>query len=185
VWVEDRPETRELARLIGTSPASLHLAEDMSAVLWGKLLINLNNAVNALSGRTLIEQLRDRDYRRVLAGSMREALGLLHRAGIRPAKVGPVAPRLLPKVVGSPYWLFNNLFLKLQKIDAKARSSMGDDIAAGRRTEIDYLNGELVRLAERLGIDAPINRRLVALIRKAEDGAPSWPAADLRREVLG
>jgi 2-dehydropantoate 2-reductase len=185
VWVEDRPETRELAQQIGDSPASLQLSADMTAVIWGKLLINLNNAVNALSGRTLIEQLGDRDYRRVVAASMHEALGLLERAGIRPAKVGPVPPRLLPAAIVAPDWMFKNLFLRLQKIDARARSSMGDDLSAGRKTEVDYLNGELVRLAERLGADAPVNRKVVELIRKAEGGAPPWLPAKLRREVLG
>jgi 2-dehydropantoate 2-reductase len=185
VWVEDRPETRELAKRVGSSPAGLHLSSKMTAVIWGKLLINLNNAVNALSGRTLIEQLRERDYRRVVAASMREGLDLLRCAGIEPAKVGPVPPQLLPAVIGSPDWLFNKLFLKIQKIDAKARSSMGDDLAAGRTTEVDYLNGEIVRLAERLGANAPINRRIVELIRRAEGGAPPWPAAKLRQEVLG
>ena len=44
----------------------------MLALAWGKLIINLNNAVNALSGRTLIDQLGNRDYRRVVAASMRD-----------------------------------------------------------------------------------------------------------------
>ena len=47
---------------------------------WGKLLINVNNAVNALSGRTLIEELKQRDYRRVFAGSMPLAITLLMSA---------------------------------------------------------------------------------------------------------
>ena len=59
------------------------------------------------------------------------------------------------------------LFLKRWKIDAKARSSMADDLAAGRKTEIDYLNGELVQLADRLQRAAPVNRAIVDLIRKA------------------
>ena len=75
--------------------------------------------------------------------------------------------------------------LKAWKIDARARSSMADDLAAGRKTEIDYINGELVKLAERLGLDAPVNRKVVELIRRAEGGAPPWPPAELRREVLG
>ena len=41
----------------------------MLGLAWGKLLINLNNAVNALSGRTLIEELKQRDYRRVFAAA--------------------------------------------------------------------------------------------------------------------
>lgn len=185
IWAEDVQLMQELARQIASSPASIRLSNDMLGVAWGKLLVNLNNAVNALSGRTLIEQLGDRDYRRVVAASMIEGLGLLDRAGIKPVKTGPVSPHLLPKVIASPDWLFNKLFLRIQKIDTRARSSMADDLAAGRTTEADYLNGELVRLAERFGADAPVNRRIVELIRKAEGGAPPWPAEALRREVLG
>jgi 2-dehydropantoate 2-reductase len=46
-----------------------------------------------------------------------------------------------------------------------AKGSMVQDIAAGRRTEIDMINGGVVREAERTGVDAPINRTLVALVR--------------------
>jgi 2-dehydropantoate 2-reductase len=181
---EDRPETRRLTEQIGQSPASLKLSADMLGTAWGKLLINLNNAVSALSGRTLLEELRERDYRRVFAGSMREGLRLLAKAGIEPAKVGAVGPKLLPWVIGSPDWLFNNVFMKAWKIDAKARSSMADDLAAGRKTEVDFINGELVALADKLGAKAPINRKIVELIRKAEAGAPPWRPAELRREVF-
>ena len=155
LYAEDRPETRALSTAIGQSPAALNLSSDMLGIAWGKLLINLNNAVSALSGRTLLEELRERGYRRVFAASMREGLQLLERAGIEPVKVGAVGPRLLPYVIGSPDWLFHNVFLKKWKIDAKARSSMADDLAAGRRTEVDYINGELVRLADRLGASVP------------------------------
>jgi 2-dehydropantoate 2-reductase len=185
LYADDGPVTRALASAIGESPAALKLSDDMLGIAWGKLLINLNNAVNALSGRTLVDQLLQRDYRRVVAASQREGLKLLKQAGIQPAKVGAVGPTLLPHVIGSPDWLFRNLFMKAWKIDEKARSSMADDLAAGRRTEVDYINGELVRLAEKLGTDAPVNRKVVELIRKAEGGAPPWPPFELRREILG
>jgi 2-dehydropantoate 2-reductase len=185
LWVEDRPETRALAARVTGTPASLKLSRDMLGLAWGKLLINLNNAVSALSGRTLVEELKVRDYRRVVSAAQREALGLLRRGGIRPAKVGPSPPRLLPWVMRSPDWLFNHLFLKAWHIDAKARSSMADDLAVGRKTEVDYINGELVRLAERLGGDAPVNSAIVRLIRLAEVDPKPWPPALLRREVLG
>ena len=185
LYAEDRPETRALAARIGGGPAALRLSDDILGVAWGKLLVNLNNAVNALSGRSLLEQLRERDYRRVVAASQREGLGLLDRAGIQPAKVGAVGPKLLPSVINTPDWLFRNVFLKKWKIDARARSSMADDLAAGRKTEIDYINGELVALAERSGTDAPINRKIVELIRKAEARAPPLEPRALRRAVLG
>jgi 2-dehydropantoate 2-reductase len=185
LWAERRAETETLANSVGGGPAALKLSHDMLGIAWGKLLINLNNAVNALSGRTLIDQLRQRDYRRVVAASQREGLRLLDRAGIRPAKVGAVGPTLLPMILASPDWLFQNVFLKKWKIDAKARSSMADDLAAGRTTEVDYINGELVALADRIGAEAPVNRRIVELIRAAEAGANSFAPAELRRAVLG
>jgi len=185
LWAERRAETAQLAERVRGGPASLRLSDDMAGITWGKLLINLNNAVSALSGRTLLEELKQRDYRRVVAAAQREGLGLLRRAGIKPAKIGPVPPGLLPLVIGSPDWLFNNVFLKKWKIDARARSSMADVLAAGRTTEIDYLNGELVALADRLGTEAPANRKVVELIRAAEAGAEPWAPAELRREVLG
>jgi 2-dehydropantoate 2-reductase len=112
LYAEDRPEMRTLAQRIGGGPAALKPSGDMLGLAWGKLLINLNNAVNALSGRPLLEQLRERDYRRVVAASQREGLRLLSRANIRPAKIGAVGPKLLPAVLGAPDWLFNNIFLK-------------------------------------------------------------------------
>jgi 2-dehydropantoate 2-reductase len=182
---QDVPLLKALAEAAGPGPAQLRLEGDMTAIAWGKLLINLNNAVNALSGRTLLEQLKERDYRRVVAASIVEALGLLDAAGIEPATIGPVPPKLLPHAIGAPNLIFNNLFLRIQKIDATARSSMADDLKARRRTEVDYLNGEVVKLARRLGRPAPVNEAIVALIRQAEAGVEHlWNPEQLRAHIL-
>ena len=185
LWAEDHDVTRRLAERIGNGPGRLTLAQDMKSMLWGKLLINLNNAVNALSGRPLLEQLSNRDYRRVVAASQVEALEILKQAKIEPAKIGPIPPRLLPHVIGAPDFLFDRLVLKRQRIDASARLSMADDFAAGRPTEIDFLNGEVVRLAHRLGRRAPVNEMIVNLVRQHELGVErTWSARDLREHVL-
>ena len=185
LYAERREGAQSLSEAVGSGPAAIKLSDDMLGLAWGKLLINLNNAVNALSGRTLQNELRQRDYRRVFAAAMREGLELLKRADIEPATVGPISPTTLPRIVDSPDWLFNRVFLKRWKIDARARSSMADDLAAGRKTEIDYLNGELVRLAERLQRAAPINRAIVELIHKAEAGAEALSPRALRKAALG
>ena len=177
--------TRTLAALASKGPARLTLARDMNRVAWGKLLINLNNAVNALSGRTLLDQLRERDYRRVVAASIVEALDVLKAAGIEPAQIGPIPPKLLPHAVAAPDFIFRNLLLRIQKIDSAARSSMADDFAAGRPTEIDYLNGEVVKLARSLGREAPVNSAIVDLVKQAEAGVEhEWSPEELRKYVL-
>ena len=61
---------------------------------------------------------------------------------------------------------------------------MWEDLEAGRKTEIDYLNGEVVALAEQLGQAAPINTKLIQLIRDAENGGKrNWQAAGLLRAL--
>ena len=184
LWSERRDATEAIAERVA-QPAALKLSDDMIGLAWGKLLINMNNAVNALSGRTLRGELQNRDYRRVFAACIREGADLLRRAEIAPAKVGPLPPHLLARALELPDWLFNTLFFRTWKIDPKARSSMADDLANGRKTEVDYLNGELVRLAERLRMDAPVSRAIVDLVHKAETGAPPLAPKALRKAALG
>lgn len=158
---------------------------DMKPVLWAKLLLNLNNAVNALAALPLREELGQRAYRQCLALAQDEALALLARAGIRPARLTPLPARLLPAVLRLPDVLFQRLASKMLAIDPLARSSMADDLAAGRATEVDWLNGEVVRLAERLGQRAPVNARLLSLVRAAEQGEtrPAWAGDALLAEL--
>lgn len=153
---------------------------DFASVQWGKLLLNLNNAVNALSGLPLKAQLSQRDYRRCLALLMDEALHALHAAGIDPAQVAKVAPSKLPRLLRLPDWLYKRLASSSLRMDPEARSSMWEDLQVGRNTEVDYLNGAVVALAESLGLDAPANRKIVALVHAAEKGkAAPMPGANL------
>lgn len=153
---------------------------DLLPLQWAKLLLNLNNAVNALSGLPLKAELSRRDYRRCLALAQREALGLLGAAGIRPAKLTPLPPGWVPFVLGLPDVLFRAVASRMLAIDPLARSSMLDDLDAGRLTEIEFLNGEIVRLAKGTGGAAPVNARLVELVHEAERGGRrDWPAREL------
>jgi len=148
----------------------LDLPADLLAVQWGKLLLNLNNPVNALSGLPLRAQLLDRGWRRCFAALIDEALAVLDAAGIEPAQLVAVPPRRLPTLLRLPNGLFRIVAARMLRIDAKARSSMADDVALGRRTEVDALSGEVVRLAQAHGLAAPRNARMVELL----DGG--WPA---------
>jgi len=145
--------------------------DDFTAVQWGKLLLNLNNPVNALSGLPLKTELSQHDYRRCLALLIGEALSVLKAAGIRPARVAKVAPGVLPVLLRLPDFLFTRVAGAMLDIDPQARSSMWEDLQAGRRTEVDYLNGAVVNLAQGHGRQAPANARIAALIHEAEQGA--------------
>ena len=157
--------TERIAPLFDAAGLATLLPPDIRAVQWGKLLLNLNNPVNALSDLPLRQELLNRDYRRVFAALQSEALVVMARAGIRPAKVTAVAPAALPYVLRLPNWLFTRLARRMLQIDATARSSMWDDLEAGRATEIDALCGAVVRLAAQQGMAAPLNARMCELLR--------------------
>jgi 2-dehydropantoate 2-reductase len=146
------------------------LVDDMRRVQWGKLLLNLNNPVNALSDLPLRAQLMDRAYRRVLADLQTEALAAMAAAGIRPAKVATAPPRALPHLLRLPNWLFTCVAARMLRIDASARSSMWDDVQHGRVTEIDDLCGTVVRLAQAHGSRAPLNAAMCQLILRHRQG---------------
>jgi len=165
---QDDPALRAHASAFERAGLPLQLHADLRAVQWGKLLLNLNNPVNALSGLPLRAQLMVRGYRQCLAALQTEALGLLTHAGIAAAQVGAVAPHRIPMLLRLPTPLFSLIAARMLRIDPKARSSMADDLAAGRVTEIDALCGEVVRLALSQGRSAPLNARMVAMVA-------AWP----------
>lgn len=179
---EDHASTRAIAPVFDRAGLPLRCVADMTSVQWGKLLLNLNNPVNALSGLPLRAELMDRDYRRVLALLQDEALAAMKAAGIHPAKVGAAPPRLIPLILRLPTWAFARIAASMLTIGPTARSSMADDVAAGRPTEIDDLCGTVVRLAEAQGRKAPANAAMIDLIAALHPGT-RLTGADLLRRI--
>jgi len=187
IVLEAAPVLDRWLPLFPSAGLDVETSTDIVAVLWGKLLVNLNNAINALSGLSLMAQLRQRDYRRAWALSLSEGLRLVRAAGIVPADPLPIPLKHMPQILRLPDALYRHVVSAASagkaKVDPHARSSMADDLARGRPTEIDSLQGEIVRLANRLNRAAPVNARLIDLVRAAESGAPPIPAAELLRQL--
>ena len=156
---------------------------NIEGVQWGKLLVNLNNALNALSGLPLRRQLADRQWRRLLADQVAEGLAAIKAVGIAPVSPTPVPSGWTPSLLRLPDPIFQMLLGRTMKIDPEARSSMSEDLQRGRRTEIDYLQGVVVEIAGRHGLEVPLSRRIVALIKGAEadgKGSPGLTAEQVR-----
>ena len=117
--------------------------------------------------------------------SLAEGLKLVRASGIRTVDPLSTPLRLMPLLLSLPDGLYRRIMSGKgrPRVDRFARSSMADDLARGRRTEVDHIQGELVRLAERIGWRAPVNQRLVELIRAAEQGAPPMPPEQLLAEL--
>ena len=151
---------------------------DIRAIMWSKLVINMNNSLNALAGRPLKECLSNRNYRKALAAMMNECLAILKKAGIPPQPINGKPVTIIPKVLALPNFLFKIIAGAMLKIDPEARSSMFDDLELNREPEVDFINGEIIRLAKQYNMPAPLNERAIKLIEAAyqnKQGSPNIP----------
>lgn len=182
--VEDHPALDAHAAAFTDAGFTLARHEDLTGMQAGKLLLNLNNPINALSGLPLKTELSQRAFRRCLALAQKEALRAFLHARILPAKTAGIAPGFLPAVLNLPDAVFTRAAAKMLAMDPLARSSTWDDLEAGRPTEVDYFNGEIVALAAAHGLTAPVNERLTALVHAAEAGGRrDWSGPELLAEM--
>ncbi len=134
---------------------------------WAKMIVNLNNGLNTLSGGTLRDGLFQRDYRRALAACVEEAMEVADANGVSVGNFNGRSPAALVKTLRLPDMAYRLIMQTIVKIDAKARSSMLDDLEAGRVSEIDYLQGEIVKRAAIAGAQAPLNAAILAAVEQA------------------
>lgn len=149
---------------------------------WLKLIVNLNNAFPALTDATFQQIYADPGLRRLAVMVMLEGLRVAKRAGIRLASL-PDTPAALIHLIA---WL--PLPLSARVAAAKARRMqtrwplLGSTLQSLRRkrpTEIDYLNGEVVRLGRESGVATPLNASIVQMVHQVERTGRFWTLAAL------
>lgn len=160
---------------LSVSGLTMRASANIAGVQWGKLLVNLNNAINALSGLPLREQLAERSWRLLFADQFAEGLAAVRAEGIRLVSSTPVPASFTPHLLRMPDAMFALLLGRTMRIDPQTRSSMSEDLQRGRRTEIDYLQGVITEIADRRGLQVPLSRRIVALIKDAEAAGKGSP----------
>lgn len=175
------PRLGELMAALGRAGIAHVVAKDIRSIQWSKLMMNVNNAVGALTDVPTQRLVFEEPYRRIVRALIEESLRVLGHAGVKPARLGPLPPKLFPYLLRLPTPIVKVLSRVQVSIDPEARSSMWDDITRGRLTEVDFLNGEIVRLARESGTDAPLNAEIVRLVHEAERAAKGSPKLSARQ----
>ena len=124
--------------------------EDVMPYKWGKLMGNLGNAIGAISGG------RWADIMPIMQAAQKELQKLLSQADIRwisGEEVNKEWPEITEPLRG--------------RLDTEAQSSTWQSLARKQGTvETEFLNGEVIRLATKMGHQAPINERIVQIAQK-------------------
>lgn len=147
----DRALVEQIAALFRAAGITAEVSADMDAELWRKLLFNCAyNAVCALTGKPYGEMGAMPEIRAVMQDAADEVVALARRKGVT-----------------IPDEAMASLFAMTQSMPLQM-SSTAQDIVRGRPTEVDYLNGYVAHESAALGLAAPVNRTLHALVKLRE-----------------
>lgn len=165
----------------------VRMSEAILDSLWSKLALNaMTNATGAITQATTPVLWGDPEYLGIAVQAGGEAVAVAHAAGRNPGPVfDQIDPVLLARVHGGDGAAASEVASVLRGIAEgrrgarENRPSMLQDILKGRRTEVDYIPGHVVRRGAEHGVSTPVNQRLVELVREVESGRLAAGPANL------
>jgi 2-dehydropantoate 2-reductase len=139
----------EIVAMFRSAGFNTNSTDNAMGMIWTKLILNL--AINPLGTilRVVCRGLIDNNYTRGLMKEIiNEALSIVEKKEIK---------LIYTDMIQAAY--------DLAEKNADSKNSMLQDFLRGKRTEIDFITGAIVREAEQLGIDVPVNRTLLSLVK--------------------
>lgn len=173
--------TRVLSRAVLTRTSN-----NIRGAHWLKLIINLNNALPALTDCTVSQVSADPYLGRLAVDLMREGLRVADQANIRLASLPRMPVSLIRLIAWLPTGLAAHMLASMARRIETRWPYLGSTLQSVRRrrpTEIDYLNGEVARLGEQVGIPAPLNARIVDLVHAIEQTGQFLSAQAIRQAM--
>jgi 2-dehydropantoate 2-reductase len=149
--IEPSPRSEAVARALVAAGVATELSDNVRGALWTKLILNCAyNAVSAIAQRPYGENVRSAGIPEVMRDVVAECVAVAREEGVRLPDGLDVAVHRIAETMPSQF------------------SSTAQDLARGKPSEIDYLNGLVVRRGEALGVPTPANRVLWALVKLIE-----------------
>lgn len=159
--------------------------DDFRGAQWTKLVVNMLNAVPAIVGWSVQDVIDDRRLRRVVTASMRETVRIAIERGVRFGALQGLGDRRLRLLARVPLAI-GQVLPWLMRVRMGAVPNLGStqqSVLRGQRTEIDYLNGAVVREASAIGRVAPVNAALTALVHEVESTGSHLPVERVLTDV--
>jgi 2-dehydropantoate 2-reductase len=142
----------ELVALFTGADVPVQISDNVMGALWEKLILNCAyNALSAIAQLPYGRLVQGKGVEGVMRDVVQESLAVARAVGV---------------AVPDDVW---ESVQRIAQTMPTQSSSTAQDLARGKRTEIDHLNGYVVRKGEALGIATPVNRVLHALVKLLED----------------
>ena len=193
------PRTRAIAGVLGGAVPT-YVTRHLARVRWSKLISNLNNALCAATGLSLAEIVHAPCGPALVTRLMKEGSMVARAAGVRlDHGLYGLTPRALRQAPHAALIALLQATMTAvlavlpeqaaERVIAAAgrsrlsslpvRGSTWQSIVRGRPSEVDYLNGEIVRLGRRLGLPTPFNSHVVDVVHEVERSHKFWRVEEL------
>ena len=168
------PRAQEVCRLVGTAD-SAKVTDNLWGERWSKLVANaMANGPSACTGLTGGAMLHDEAIRRFSVRLGSEAIRVGQAHGFALEEILHLPPETIARAGEGDETAMRayeaQRFKDAGRTAAEQRPSMGQDMQKGRRTEIEFLNGYVVREGEKVGIAARANAVLTDIVKRVEKG---------------
>lgn len=153
---------------------------------WLKLLVNVNIALPAITNFTMQEVYKDPYLSRLAIRLLREGLAVVRRAGIKLESLPYISVSLIRLLGRLPVQLAARLASAKIRRTASTLPWLGSTLQSLRRhrsTEIDYLNGEIIRLGTEAGVPTPLNAIIVEMVHHVENHGRFYGVSAIREAI--
>ncbi|MDR3576908.1 MAG: 2-dehydropantoate 2-reductase [Anaerolineaceae bacterium] len=184
-FADPDPTLEALAVLLG-AVIPTRISSNIMGAHWLKLIINLNNAFPAVTNLTIPQVLTDPYLRQLAVRVMREGVKTVNGAGVQLESLADVSVNLIQRMARLPVPLAGLLLAsnaRRMQSDWPMLGSTLQSLRRGRPTEIDYLNGEIVRLGQQHNLPTPLNAAIVDMVHQIEKTGHFWQPNEIRAHL--
>jgi len=160
------------------------VTQDIVGMKWLKLFVNFNNCLPALIGKSMQETFADMDFCRLSVLLLKEGFAIIQKGGVELTSLPQFPVERIAGLVGMPLeqaaGIINKTLTNLSK--EPLYGSILQSIMRKKTSEIDFINGEVVLMAENIQMKAPLNRKVVDLVHQVENNGRFFDVEEIKQQ---
>jgi 2-dehydropantoate 2-reductase len=178
------PKAHEIAGCLAKAFQAV-VSNNIMGMKWLKVFVNFNNCICAVLGKSMQETFADMDCCRLSVALLKEGVAVVRKANIELASL-PQFPvdRIYGLAAMPPEQAAGIIQKTLTGLSKEpVYGSVLQSILRGRTSEIDFINGEIVRIARQIHVAVPLNEKIVDLVHRVEDQGKFLSFDQLKQEL--
>ncbi|MDD5595157.1 MAG: 2-dehydropantoate 2-reductase [Candidatus Omnitrophica bacterium] len=186
IFTKNDAQVMEIAGILNQAFPTI-VTEDLVGMKYLKIFVNANNCLAAILGSSMQESFSDLNVSKISIAIWKEGLGVMQKAAINLVSLPDFPLERLEKLTALPSEeaakIFSGIMRNLSK--EPVYGSILQSIKRKKSSEIEYINGEFVKIAKENQTRAPLNEKLVAMVHQVEESGKFFTKEELISSTKG